>query len=494
MSRARFVPILGFLALMSPAIAATASARPLDVEIWTEGGNEAVYRPGELLQVRTRTSDDAYLLVYEIDTEGAVRVLFPIRGSSGAVEGRVVNNVPPDQAGLDLVVEETTGEGFIVAVASSEPFNKLPWYLQPYDEAANALGYQDTSQPLDAAPRAGDEEGVDRDGKIVGDPFVAMERIRRALIDSPDDTDGFATAYTTYYVHEKVKYPRYLCNDCHRPEYYAWWDGFDPYYTTCSAFTFRVNWNWYWGAPYWCGYVPYYVYTYLPSCPPHYKVGTAVYYSSWDGWSKWNSMWGAPLTRYKSPPPADYVPPSEYQRASSTARRLGGATPNRTPPGFLAGGDGMRQRVARPSPNRWREGNVRVDRGVRMIGGTGRSWREGRSPGDVIRDNRRLGRSQEAPGRPTERDWRVMRGNGDDSPPPSTRETPRFERGGSAPAPQHETPRHERSAPPPQNDGGSRTVAPPSRSAPPAPAAPSAPSGGTRGGFSGGGRGSGGGR
>jgi hypothetical protein len=483
MSCARFVPILGFLALMATAFAAPSSARGLDVEIWTEGGHDAVYRPGDLLQVRTRTSEDAYLLVYEIDTQGAVHVLFPIRGSSGSVEGRAVNNVPPDHAGLDLVVEETTGEGFIVAIASTEPFNRLPWYLQPYDETANSLGYQDTSGALDSEPRGyGDDEGVDRDGRIVGDPFVAMERIRRQLIDNPDDTDDFATAYTTYYVHEKVKYPRYLCNDCHRPEYYSWWPGFDPYYTACSAFTFRVNWNWYWGAPYWYGYVPYYVYTYLPTCPPHYKVGGSVYYSSWDGWSKWNAMWGGPLVRTKTGAPADYTPPTRYKDGA-------GASPGRTPPGFLAGGDGMRQRVARPSPMRWRDSGTRVERGVRMIGGTGRTWREARTGRDVVQGSRRFGRSQEAPQRTTERDWRVLRGSGDDSPPPSTRETPRFERGGSAPAPQREAPRVERNAspPPPQRDGGGSNVSPPSRPAAPAPSAPSG--GGSRGGFSGGGKG-----
>jgi hypothetical protein len=481
------VPILGLLVLMTPALAIPVSARGLDVEIWTEGGNDAVFQPGEQLQVRTRTSQDAYLLVYEIDTEGVVHVLFPIRGSSGAIEGGKTNTIPSEESGLDLVVEDLTGEGYIVAVASAAPFRRLPWYLQPFDETANALGYQDTSVALDAPPRV-DEEGVTRDGKIVGDPFVAMERIRRQLFDQPDDTEGFATAYTTYYVHEKVRYPRYLCNDCHRPDHYAWWDGFDPYYTTCSAFTFRVNWNWYWGAPYWCGYVPYYVYTYLPTCPPHYKVGTAIYYSSWDGWSKWQSMWGAPLQRTKTAPPADYVPPTAYRRT--------GSVPGRTPPGFLAGGDGMRQRVARPSPMRWRgDTGTRVDRGVRMIGGTGRSWREARPTRDVIDPNRnggRFGRAEGVPGRSAEHDWRVRRGESGDAGPAPARETPRFDRGGdrggdrgAAPAPSREVPRIEPpSAPAPRNDGGG------GRSAPaPAPAQPPASPGGGRGGFGGGGRG-----
>src|SRR5436190_22038454 len=105
MRRARLVPILGLLVLMTPALAGPASARGLDIEIWTEGGNQAVYKPGDRLEVRARTSEDAYLLVYEIDTEGSVHVLYPIRGSSGSVEGHATQSIPPEQSGLDLVVE-----------------------------------------------------------------------------------------------------------------------------------------------------------------------------------------------------------------------------------------------------------------------------------------------------------------------------------------------------------------------------------------------------
>jgi hypothetical protein len=124
-----------------------------------------------------------------------------------------------------------------------------------------------------------------------------------------------------------------------------------------------------------------------------------------------------------------------------------------------------------------------------MLGGTGRSWREARTGRDVVEGSRRFGRAQEAPQGQSERNWRVLRGSGDDSPPPSAHGAPR-ERGGAAPAPGREVAPIEHGAPPPapQNDGGGRNAAPPSHSAPPAPAA-SPGSGGGRGGFSGGGRG-----
>ena len=58
-----------------------------------------------------------------------------------------------------------------------------------------------------------------------------MERIRRQVVEDSQDEESFATAYATYYVHQQVRYPRYLCYDCHRPNQWSWWDGFDPYYT-----------------------------------------------------------------------------------------------------------------------------------------------------------------------------------------------------------------------------------------------------------------------
>src|SRR4029077_4436977 len=108
------------------------------------------------------------------------------------------------------VVEGPVGEGYVVAIASDEPFRQLPWYLRPRDARAEEMGYT-------ADDRV--EDGVTPDGKIVGDPFVAMERLRRQVLAAPSDTRSFATTYTSYYVHHAVQYPRYLCNDCHRPGY-----------------------------------------------------------------------------------------------------------------------------------------------------------------------------------------------------------------------------------------------------------------------------------
>lgn len=190
-------------------VSATAAiARPLSVEVWTDRGDDAVYTAGDAMQVKVRANDDAYLLVYEINSDGQVTVLFPFRRASGMVEGRSTLRLPPEDSRYELTVESDTGLGYIVALASRRPFRELPWYLRPFDPQGESVGYEG---------RHDDTDGFDDDGRVLGDPTVAIERIRRAVLGDPGDLDDFATSYTTYYVGHEVRYPRYLCNDCHRP-------------------------------------------------------------------------------------------------------------------------------------------------------------------------------------------------------------------------------------------------------------------------------------
>jgi hypothetical protein len=309
---------LGALWLLTALPISEASARDLSVEIATDRGHDAVYRNGDPLSITARTSADAYLMVYEIDAEGYVHLLFPDRNSSPFVEGDRTYELPRSDSNLELVVRGPVGQGYIVAIASEQPFLDLPWYLRPYDAQAEEMGYEGG---------ADEEEGVTAEGRIVGDPFVAMERIRRRVLENPEDELSFATAYTSYYVGHAVRYPRYLCNDCHRPGYYSWWTGFDPYYEHCSVFDFRVNWAWVWGRPYWTGHVPHYLFVYRTNCPPRYRVfgSRGVRHSSWDGWRRWRDMWGGPLRRYKHDPP----PRTAYDPGRRWPK-------DRTPPGYLS--------------------------------------------------------------------------------------------------------------------------------------------------------------
>ncbi len=412
--------LMGALAI----VPTTASARGFGVELWTDRGNEAIYEPGDVMQLRVRTTEDSYLLAYEIDAEGYVRVLFPYEGSNGLVEARRTYHIPADDADLELVVQKSTGEGYVVAIASHQPFDHLPWYLRPYNAQADEVGY--VNQP-------DDQDGVTEDGRIVGDPFVAMERIRRDVLRDPGSADEFATAYTAYYVHEKVRYPRYICYDCHRPNRWAWWDGFDPYYTHCSVVDFRVNWSWGWGPTCWNGFVPYYVYVVRNDCPPRWRYD-GPWLSSWDGWNRWCQIWGGPLTRYRTPPPRSYVPPSKYANW-----RGGTASP---PPGFLV-----------TNNTKWRNipGGIAVGRGTRETPRDPAPGRVGAQRPGVFREPvrqappdgdrpRRVGDERRPVARPMPAERPREEGSGGDAP----RIERRYERPAPEAPPREESPRIER--------------------------------------------------
>jgi hypothetical protein len=362
---------LAALALLPGA----ALARGLAVDVWTDRGSDAVYQPGDPMQVKVRATDDAYVLVYEIDAEGYVHVLYPYQGRSGFMEGRRTYRVPAEDSDVDLIVQGSVGQAYLVAIASRDPLERLPWYLRPYNAQAEGVGY---------VGRPEDEEGVTSEGRIVGDPFVAMERIRRRVLKDPEDPAEFASAYTSYYVHNEVRYPRYLCYDCHRPGRWAWWDGFDPYYARCSVFETRVNWSWGWGPSYWFGRVPYFVFVYRTDCPPRYyrAYDHGYWYSSWDGWSRWNNLWGAStLTRYKSPPPQGYVPPAGYG-----PRAKWGSPGQPAPPGFLTADMRRRERPGFGPASRPRDESVgRTGAGDRWSGGLRRP-EGGRNPAGEARD------------------------------------------------------------------------------------------------------------
>ena len=169
---------IGAAALVALVVTAgSASARPLSVEVWTDRGDDHVYNPGDAMQVRAKANDDAYLLVYEIDSEGIVKVLFPFRRAAGMVEGKSTLQLPPEDSDFELAVESATGLGYIVAIASRRPFGELPWYLRQYDPQAANLGYEGAQ---------GDVEGFDDEGRVMGDPTVASaetgERIWAAAV------------------------------------------------------------------------------------------------------------------------------------------------------------------------------------------------------------------------------------------------------------------------------------------------------------------------
>lgn len=217
---------------------------PLRVHLWTDRGDDALYHPGERVLIRVTTNDDAYVSVYDIDTEGRVRVLFPAPACDGFVRAREVVTLPGPHADFDYVVTGPPGIETIEAVASRARLESWEdggredddWEDGDWDEDENGEWDEDTDwdggSPLAARPRA---TGL----RVAGDPFVAVRHLNHRLVPEGCDDRDYDTAYVSLYVGERVSYPRYSCNDCHGSHH-----GYDPYADHCSVFSVRVNLGW----------------------------------------------------------------------------------------------------------------------------------------------------------------------------------------------------------------------------------------------------------
>lgn len=163
----------------------------VDVRVALQRGEGAVLLPGEPVEIEFKTNESAYHLVYGIDTDGYVRLLFPrYWEDDGWVKaGRKVRlraedlAWPADRWGSDGVV-------YIEVVASPTPFDFVGSGL--VREASSCAWYDDHALL-----------------RVQGDPFLAFNGLHRRLFRDWDNA-VFAVDYTYFYVGDYYDAPRYL--------------------------------------------------------------------------------------------------------------------------------------------------------------------------------------------------------------------------------------------------------------------------------------------
>jgi hypothetical protein len=235
------------------------------IDVWINREEGGVYRPGESMRVFFRSNADAYVLVYNIDTEGYIHLVYPFGPSDPSrVEGGRAYRVPARHDPYDLVADGPAGMEYVVAVASRQPFQDLPWYLSGRDADRDA--YDDE---LDS-------------GQIVGDPYVGIERLNSRII-APGAEDESDATETYFYIDHRVDYPRYICADCHYSAF-----GFDPYQSVCSVVDVRIDATWVHYAPVRVGVVrPRYYYHVRSTAPDRYRESK----------DRWSSLDGSSTLR-----------------------------------------------------------------------------------------------------------------------------------------------------------------------------------------------------
>ena len=199
-----------------------------NIELWVDRGEASVYYPGERLRVYFRPSHDSYIVVYGIDTEGLIRVLYPYGYDDDSfVAGGRTRRVPDAWDHHDLMVSGPSGIEYVVAVASLYPISVPRWrryYDTRYESPAGLVDH------------------------ITGDPYEGILLLTETIIPAEHREFGYVTNSTYFYVEQRVWYPRYMCYDCHwpRPAY------FHPYVDVCLGFEIViVDYDWYDDWAYW---------------------------------------------------------------------------------------------------------------------------------------------------------------------------------------------------------------------------------------------------
>jgi len=182
------------------------------IEVWTNRGDDA-YAGGQGARVFFRSEVDAYVTVLRVDTDGRVRVLFPLEPwedtfARGGREYEIQGGYERDAFSID----DYPGVGYIFAVAAADPF--------VYDafETGDHWDYRAIA-----------------DGRVHGDPYVALTDLAQRIL--PADYRDWDYDITPYYVNRHYDYPRFLCYDCHTYVSYPLWSVYDY---TCVRFRIVV--------------------------------------------------------------------------------------------------------------------------------------------------------------------------------------------------------------------------------------------------------------
>lgn len=188
----------------------------LEARIWVSGGASPVFHRGDRVSVYYRATDDAYVAVFHVDTDGIVRLLHPRVPDEDHYVRRDRTYRLRFARSSYWYVDDQPGVGYFFVVASYTPLD------------FSAFRYSHLGGGWDLG-------NVGR--RVYQDPYLAMDDFVAALV--PDwRAGGYALDFVEYNVDRRYDYPRFLCYDCHAFRPYRSWD---PYRYQCHSFRLIVH-------------------------------------------------------------------------------------------------------------------------------------------------------------------------------------------------------------------------------------------------------------
>ena len=277
-----FLPLL---IATAPAPVAAASADDPPIRLWI---NERRFFPGDRAKVQVRTEDDGYLLVLHVDSEGRLRVLFPLDpdrdnfvrgGKKYEVRGR---------GGRETFEADGKGRGSVYAAVSRDPF-RFDGYV---------LGDHWDYKALTPS-------------RLADDPEPELNELVQRMAQSSFDYDliNYEVVDRSAYVTEV--YPRYYGSAYDDPWCYRF--SCSSYYGSPGSISiglfFGRPYRRYYYDPYYYAYDPYYSpffydpYYYAPAYYPRYypRYWYPRHYGYYDRYHYWDRdrYYSRPYTPYR---------------------------------------------------------------------------------------------------------------------------------------------------------------------------------------------------
>jgi len=248
------------------------AAESPSISIWMNSTKP--YQRNDAAQVYIKTDRDAYVTVVRIDTDGRVRMLFPIDpwDDNFARSGKDLELIGRNN-GPAFTVDDNPGVGYVFAIASPDPFTYDHFVLGDHWD------YR-----------------VIADGRIKGDPYVAVTDFAAQIAPQ----GNFSYDLASYDVQQHYDYPRFVCYDCHAYTSYASWN---PYLSWCSSFQLVIYDNPFY-YPYYYGYWGYY--RYPGYYYPYYGYPGYIGYPGYYGYP-YNYYGGGVVVGRPLRPPPRYV-------------------------------------------------------------------------------------------------------------------------------------------------------------------------------------------
>lgn len=216
----RIITALGFLLVVGVAFLPQPIAAQVAARVWVEGTPD-YFRRGDRMNVSFSVSDDSYVAVVHIDTDGNLDFAFPASPwDNEFVRGGVVHSVRPRGTSGDWTIRTRPGIGYFYILASPTPLDFS--YFRGRTGSPWEWGYA---------------------GRVVhGDPFLALDQLARLLLPS-STYSRYAYDFYSYHVDGIHRYPAYSCSS----QYYDSGWGWYPSYGSCSSqeLFLRQNPNYY---------------------------------------------------------------------------------------------------------------------------------------------------------------------------------------------------------------------------------------------------------